>query len=368
MARPSRAARAWIESGAMDLTGRAEGPPLVAPDDVVERIVALGDRAGVDAVGLLAERARYTDTTRRGARSCGGATRLLPAPEGWLAPTLARPDDVAAVPAWLQLDAVAVDERDPWTTVEAVVAERAPAELIAQAELLGMPVGVLGEVPAPESGSPVVITDHGDAAPLGRRPLVVDLSSLWAGPLCTRILADAGARVVKVESIARPDGARRGDPDFYRWLNGGKEELLVDFDDPDGRTELDRLLVQAQVVVEGSRPRALAQRGIAAEDLLHEKLGPSLWVSITGHGRASDRVGFGDDAAVAGGLVAWDDDGPCFVADAAADPLAGIAAAGVVRTALQAGGRWLIDVPLARVAAHVAGPDPHRPWKPGPAT
>ena len=40
-------------------------------------------------------------------------------------------------------------------------------------------------------------------------PLVVDLSALWAGPLCAHLLGLAGARVVKVESLGRPDGARR---------------------------------------------------------------------------------------------------------------------------------------------------------------
>ena len=83
------------------------------------------------------------------------------------------------------------------------------------------------------------------------------------------------------------------------------------------------------------------------------------WVSITGHGRtgpARDWVAFGDDAAVAGGLVAWDGDGPVFCADAVADPATGVVAAVAVLEALAAGGRHLIDLPLAAVAAHLAGP------------
>ena len=62
-------------------------------------------------------------------------------------------------------------------------------------------------------------------------------------------------------------------------------------------------------------------------------------------------VGFGDDAAVAAGLVAWDEAGPCFCADAAADPATGLLAALAVVDHLAAGGRWLLDVALARVAA-----------------
>ena len=82
-------------------------------------------------------------------------------------------------------------------------------------------------------------------------------------------------------------------------------------------------------------------------------------MSITGHGRDGperDWVGFGDDAAVAGGLVAWDDRGPVFCADAVADPVSGVVAAIAVLEALAAGGHRLLDVPLAAVAAHLAGP------------
>jgi len=113
------------------------------------------------------------------------------------------------------------------------------------------------------------------------------------------------------------------------------------------------------VVIEGSRPRALRGWGIDAEAHLAAEDGPRVWVSITGHGRTgaeADRVGFGDDAAAAGGLVVGDDDGPCFLADAVADPLTGIAAAKAVEEALGEGGSWLLDAALARVAASVARP------------
>jgi hypothetical protein len=349
-----------VDSGAADLTGRAEGPGLVAPDGAVERILSLGDRAGVDALELITQRAAYTGFTRRGATSCGGGTRLLPAADGWIAATLARPDDVAAIPAWLHLDDASRAAADPWGTVEEQIPTRSTTELVAQAALLGMPVCALGEASGRFDG-PATITDCGGAPALGNRPLVVDLSSLWAGPLCSRILVDAGAHVIKVESTTRPDGARSGDPDFFRWLNGGKEEVAVDLDTAEGVHQLQTILRQAQVVIEGSRARALQQRGIDVDTWLKDKLGPSIWLSITGHGRESSRVAFGDDAAVAGGLVALDGDGPCFVADAVADPLAGIAAAGIIGNALVAGGKWLIDVPLAGVASWVAGAEPE-PW------
>ena len=71
-------------------------------------------------------------------------------------------------------------------------------------------------------------------------------------------------------------------------------------------------------------------------------------------GPERERVAFGDDAAAAGGLVAHDDEGPCFVADAVADPLTGVAAAAAAVAALEVGGGWLLDVAMSRVAAHVA--------------
>jgi hypothetical protein len=85
-----------------------------------------------------------------------------------------------------------------------------------------------------------------------------------------------------------------------------------------------------------------------------------VWLSITGHGRAAGgRVAFGDDAAVAGGLVAG---GPWFCADAVADPLSGLTAAVAVLEQLRAGGGALVDVSMAAVAAACAGAAASEPW------
>src|SRR5207302_84064 len=82
----------------------------------------------------------------------------------------------------------------------------------------------------------------------------------------TRLLRDAGARVVKVESVNRPDGARAGPSEFFDLLNAGKEGVALDFErEP---RHLHDLLSRADVVVEASRPRALAQFDIAAERFL----------------------------------------------------------------------------------------------------
>lgn len=156
----------------------------------------------------------------------------------------------------------------------------------------------------------------------------------------------------------RPDGARRGAPQFFDLLNAGKRSVALDLTDDAGRALLGSLLEQADVVIEASRPRALAQLGIDARRLVTEAA-PRVWVAITAHGSLEpgrDRVGFGDDAAVSGGLVAWDGVEPCFCADAVADPATGLVAAAAVLEALAVGGRWWLDVSLAGVAADLAGP------------
>src|SRR5439155_480481 len=82
---------------------------------------------------------------------------------------------------------------------------------------------------------------------------------------------------------------------------------------------------------------------IAAERFLADEDGPRVWLSITGYGQEDARVAFGDDAAVGGGLVVEDAAGPCFCADAVADPLTGLFAADACLAALADGGRVRLD-------------------------
>jgi len=176
--------------------------------------------------------------------------------------------------------------------------------------------------------------------------------------------------MVKVESTTRPDGARLGPAAFFDLLHHGQESVALDFRDPDQRAALAELVARADVVIEGSRPRALRQLGITPEAAFAAgRL--RCWLSLTAYGRThrwEHRVGFGDDTAAAAGLVAWDATGPSFCADAVADPLAGVIAAEAVRSALAGGGRWLLDVSL-HAAARAAGPVPAgAAWVPGPPT
>ncbi|MGH3562301.1 MAG: CoA transferase, partial [Mycobacterium sp.] len=179
--------------------------------------------------------------------------------------------------------------------------------------------------------------------------LVADLSPMWAGPLCGRLLATAGATVVKVETPDRPDGTRTGNGGFFDWMNSEKLSYGVDL----GAPELADLLAVADVVIEGSRPAGLARRGLGAEQVPARP--GRVWVRITGYGAEHpDRVAFGDDAAVAGGLVVAQPGGPAFCGDAIADPLTGLRAALTVLDSLARGGGEVIDVAMAAVAATYA--------------
>jgi CoA-transferase family III len=301
----------------------------------------------VDAAEILAGRASLLGLEPPGRISAGGATRLMASRDGWCALTLSRPDDVDAVPALVQSDAVG---GDPWPSVQHWVADCDAAEVTDRARLLGLPVARLGETPA----APPRVRAFGAATSARGLSglLVVDLSAMWAGPLCGQLLARAGATVVKVESPNRPDGTRAGPSAFFDWMNGGKLSYAADFDEP---SELRKLLEAADVVIESSRPAALTRRGLGPTNVAPRD--GRVWLRITGHGTDGDNadwVAFGDDAAVSGGLVRGTADDPQFCGDAIADPLTGLHAALAVAQSLSRGGGELIEMSMAAVAATYA--------------
>ena len=362
----------WASSGAQWLTAAGVGVPTA----MVRRVAQLTsdlDAAGarIDAavgslgLGVLGERAAAVGLPPSGTSSAGGSCRLFNTAAGVCAVSLARPSDVELVPAWLEtvdvtgVAADAVVNGAVWAALAEVFGsadERRVTGLIERAGWLGLPVALAG---ATVRHSDPVRTERlggANARPL-QGAIVVDLGSLWAAPLAGATLAALGARVIKVESSARPDGSRRH-RSFFASLHSDCESVALDLADSSGHAQLARLLERADVVIEGSRPRALAQMGIDARQLLRD--GPQLWVSITGHGRDAaneHRVGFGDDAAISGGLVGrlTPDSGPVFIADAVADPITGLTVAHAATAYLEIGGRWLLDVALANVAASMAG-------------
>ncbi|HVV35703.1 MAG TPA: CoA transferase [Acidimicrobiales bacterium] len=263
-------------------------------------------------------------------------SRLLRSADGWVAVTLPRPSDRELLPAWIGCGEDGLAH---------AVAQRTGAELVAGAELLGLAVAALGEYTGPSvKAFPCAARKSLHRSGVVR---VLDLSSLWAGPLAAHLLAADGAIVTKAESVQRPDNLKLGRPDLYAELNDNKTLVTFDWDDPDA---LPALIAAADVVVESARPRALAHRGIQPETS-----GVHVWASITGYGRASNRVAFGDDAAVAGGLVRYAPDGtPRFKGDAIADPLTGRAAYAAITDALSGDDAVLLDIAMAGVARDAA--------------
>lgn len=330
---------ATLDRWAASVGGRL-GPLAATADD----FIALTG-VPVDLAATLFQRAELAGFQLPAKTSAGGSCTLLATDEGWAAVNLSRPDDHAALPALLGL--LGAPQAELRTAARRVTA----VELARMAQLLGIASAALGS--ARGDRAPVRAERHGQTCTRGFAGLrVADLSALWAGPLCARLLGLAGARVVKVESTVRPDGARFGHPDFYRRLHDGHESRVLDF----GSGALAELIADADVIVEASRPRALRRLGVRAEEFLAARPG-RVWVSITGYGRDDDRIAFGDDAAVAGGLTGLDRHGdPVFLGDALADPVTGLYAAHAVARSLQRGGGELLCVSMAACAAAQKAP------------
>ena len=102
------------------------------PIDVTESILGRAALLGLRAAGQI---------------SAGGATRLVRCADSWCAITLARPDDVAAVPALVETDTVDVD---PWPLVQRWVGAQPAAQVVARAGLLGIPAAAPAEISTPQ--------------------------------------------------------------------------------------------------------------------------------------------------------------------------------------------------------------------------
>jgi hypothetical protein len=286
--------------------------------------------AALDGATILGERGSNGNYVINGRVSAGiGGSRLMPtADRGWFALTLIRVEDRELLPALFCDDGLDIHDND---AIAAAVARHDCAELVARGRLLGLPVASADETPP---SLPVELMTRGPIrkrAP-GHRPLVIDLSAIWAGPLIGHLLWLAGAKVIKVESLTRPDLIRRDDPATFDLINQGKESLVIDFASASEKAILVDLIRRADFVIESSRVRALKHLGIDADALVQETPG-LVWLSVTGHGatgEAANWTGIGNDCGVAAGLSraladATGDIG--YVGDAIADPLTGITGA-----------------------------------------
>jgi crotonobetainyl-CoA:carnitine CoA-transferase CaiB-like acyl-CoA transferase len=191
---------------------------------------------------------------------------------------------------------------------------------------------------------------------------VLDLTRVLSGPYCTMLLADMGARVIKVEQPGKGDDTRAWGPPFlgsesayFLSINRNKESLTLDFKHPEGRALLDRLVDAADVMVENFRPGTLARLGLDYASLApaHPRL---IYASISGFGQTGPRRNEpGYDAVMQGegGLMSITGaaDGPPFrLGVAIADIVSGVFAAYGVVAALfareQTGRGQLVDVAM----------------------
>lgn len=140
---------------------------------------------------------------------------------------------------------------------------------------------------------------------------VVDMTQYLAGPTVTRLLAEMGADIVKIEQAPYGDPSRTfaiindGRSGYFVQQNRGKKSLCIDFDDPEGRAILDELIARADIVVENYGPGVLERRGLDWQSLRakHPKL---VMASISGYGRVgaySDRTAFDIVAQAQSGMM-----------------------------------------------------------------
>jgi hypothetical protein len=305
----------------------------------------------IDAAALLSERARLMELGRSGPVSPGGTCRIINTATKPIALNMARETDWQMLPALFKHDCVA-----SWAAIIEHCQQTEADALVEQGRVLGM---AITNCPSELAGDDWLITEHFSATRRSalKRPRVLDLSSLWAGPLCSSLLHFLGAKVLKVECSNRPDGARLGNQTFFQLINQGKRGVSLDLRSERGQTQLAALIEQSDIIIEASRPRALLQMGIDARQILQRHPGKS-WVSITAYGREapqSQYIGFGDDVGVAAGLsdIMRTVHGEySIVGDAIADPLTGMHAALAAWASWQAGGGHLLQLSLYATLKH----------------
>ncbi|AWT42643.1 MULTISPECIES: CaiB/BaiF CoA transferase family protein [Streptomyces] len=208
------------------------------------------------------------------------------------------------------------------------------------------------------------------AAPLtGLR--VLDLATLFAGPMAATLLGDFGAEVVKVEHPSRPDPSRGHGPAkdgiglWWKVLGRNKRAITLDLSRPGGRDTLLRLAAGADVVIENFRPGTLEKWGLGWPQL--SAANPRLVLArVTGFGQfgpCAHRPGFGTLAEALSGFAAVTgepDAPPTLPPFGLADSIAGLATAYAVLTALTArahtGRGQVVDVALIEPILAVLGP------------
>ncbi|MBT2412212.1 CoA transferase [Streptomyces sp. ISL-12] len=202
---------------------------------------------------------------------------------------------------------------------------------------------------------------------------VLDLATLFAGPLAATMLGDFGADVVKVEHPTRPDPSRGHGPSkdgiglWWKLLGRNKRAITLDLSTPGGRDTLLRLAAGADVVIENFRPGTLERWDLGWEEL--SEVNPRLILTrVTGFGQFgpyAHRPGFGTLAEAMSGFAATtgEPDGPPTLPPfGLADSIAALATAYAVMTALAArertGEGQVVDLAIIEPILTVLGPQP----------
>ena len=163
----------------------------------------------------------------------------------------------------------------PWTM------SATPPRYSRSAPLLGEHAEEVLQADRADGHQPVTGGAHQYGPPLqGVR--VIDLTRAWAGPFCTRLLADYGAEVIKIES-GKFDTQREGRAGIYTELNRNKRSITIDLHHPDGQALVRRLAEQSDVLVNNYRPGTLERFNLGYEEL--RKVNPDIIVlSMPGYG------------------------------------------------------------------------------------
>lgn len=197
------------------------------------------------------------------------------------------------------------------------------------------------------------------------RVRILDLTRVLAGPLCTMMLGDLGGDVIKIERPGTGDETRgwgppfddRGESAYFLSVNRNKLSVEADFDVPGDRQLIERLAIEADVVVDNYRPGTLERRSLAYPRI-QTKNPRLIWCTITGFGPDSNRPGYDYVIQAERGWMAITgerDGSPMKCGVALADLIAGKDAAIAILAALVARattgtGRHL-SISLARSAA-----------------
>ncbi|MEV5483221.1 MULTISPECIES: CaiB/BaiF CoA transferase family protein [Streptomyces] len=202
---------------------------------------------------------------------------------------------------------------------------------------------------------------------------VLDLATLFAGPLAATLLGDFGAEVIKVEHPHRPDPSRGHGPSkdgiglWWKLLGRNKKAMTLDLSHPGGRDVLLRLAAGADAVIENFRPGTLERWGLGWDEL--SAVNPRLVLArVTGFGQFGPyarRPGFGTLAEAMSGFAAMtgEPDGPPTLPPfGLADAIAALGTSYAVMAALHArtasGRGQVIDMALIEPMLTVLGPQP----------